>query len=234
MAERLSGLFLFQERNMAWFGEKKQDGAAKTPEEIKAEQDAFVATLRTSFEETIKPLQEKVNSYEQRFSAIEEGVRKPATPREPTQTPSVLDDEDAAFTARVGPVALQTALLNARVTESEILSEVSAKGWGEFVPEIKSVLSKAPPQIKASDTYDQYVTNVVKMVVGAKAMEGGLKFSGDKKTFFIENGGGGTPVSTGMRQLEQEASDGRVDIGDPATFARKMGISLEALSKEVS
>ena len=215
---------------MAWFGEKK-DGDPKAAEQSKAEMDAFVTQLRTSFQEDLKPLQAKIDSYETKFAELDQKVTKPAPKVEPTETPTVFDNEDAAFNARLGPIAVQTALLNARMTESEILNEVSSKGWGEFIPDIRKVLEQTNIQVKASDGYTGYVRNVVNMIVGAKAMEGGLKRDTERKTFFIEDGSGGSTSETSVqRKLMEEANDGKIDIlsrsgNDPLRFLRdKLGI----------
>jgi hypothetical protein len=215
---------------MAWFGEKK-DGDPKAEEQSHAQMDELVTKLRTSFQEDLKPLQAKIDSYETKFAELDQKVTKPAPKIEQQETPSVLDNEDAAFNQRMAPIAYQTALLNARMTESEILNEVASKGWGEFIPEIRKVLDQTNIQTKALDTYAGYVRNVASMIVGQKAMDGGLKRDPERKTFFIEDGSGGSTSETSVqRKMMEEASDGKIDIlgrsgNDPLRFLRdKLGI----------
>jgi hypothetical protein len=202
----------------------------KLQEQSKAEMEEFTMSLRTSLEEAIaKPLREEITALR---TKIESSAPKPAVRTEaPPEIPSVLDNEEAAFAARIGPVAIQTGLLNARMTEVEVLSDVSIRGWGHLIPQIREVLEKQTPvQTKISPSYKGYLENVVDMLIGKEAKSKGLKFDGNKQTFFLEDasGTGNTPANSKMRQLEHDATDGRIDIlkgRSVAEWAKNMGIS---------
>jgi hypothetical protein len=223
--------FLLEER-MPWpFRQADPDPEKekKLAEQSKAEADAFIAQLTTTFEQKLdaklKPLQDELAA-----------VKTSATPKPRTEnqetvtTPSVFDDEDAAFNAHIGPIAVQTALLNARMTETEVLSDISSQGWGHLIPQIRDVLEKQTPlQTKAGQGYKGYVENVAAMLIGKEAKAKGLKFDGNKQTFFLEDGAASNNPTTGkQRQLDELANDGKIDIlhgRSVAEWAKNMGIS---------
>lgn len=223
---------------MAWnFGRQPDpdpDKEKKIAEQSKAEADAFIAQLTTSFEDKLRPLQEELTALKTAATKTPVTTTKQDPPPE---IPSVLDNEDAAFGARLGPIAANQIMLNARMTEAEVLSEISSKGWGHLVPRIKKALDEQTPlQTKADAVrYRGYVWNVANMIIGESAVEKGLKFDGNKQTFFLEDasGGNGTPANSKMRQLEVEANDGKIDILHGRTLAKwaqDMGIKdIEAL-----
>jgi hypothetical protein len=222
--------------SMAWnFGRQPDPDPAdpekekKLAEQSKAEADAFIAQLTTSFAtkltERLKPLQDEIAAVKTAAAPKREEVRT-----DPPQTPSVLDDEDAAFNARIGPLAVQTALLNARMTETEVLNDISSKGWGHLIPQIREVLEKQTPlQTKAGQGYRGYVENVASMLIGKEATAKGLKFDGNKQTFFLEDGASsGNNGTSKDRQLNELANDGKIDIlkgRSVAEWAKVMGIS---------
>jgi hypothetical protein len=219
---------------MAWsFGRQPDpdpEKEKKLAEQSKKEADDFIAQLTTTFEAKLdaklKPLQDELAA-----------VKTAATPKprtegsqDPPQTPSVLDDEDAAFNARIGPLAVQTALLNARMTEAEVLNDISSQGWGHIIPQIREVLEKQTPlQTKAGQGYKGYVENVAAMLIGKEAKAKGLKFDGNKQTFFLEDASSSNGNTGGkQRQLDELANDGKIDIlhgRTVAEWAKNMGIS---------
>jgi hypothetical protein len=205
---------------MAWPGFGRQpdpdpEKEKKLAEQSKAEADAFIAQLTTSFE---SKLEEKIKPIREEIAAVKTAATpaRTETRAEETKTiPSILDDEDAAFNARLGPLAVQTAMLNARLTETEVLNEISSQGWGHLIPQIREVLDKQTPlQTKAGQGYRGYVENVAAMLIGKSAREKGLKFDGSKQTFFLEDASASSnnPQGSKMRKLEEEANDGKIDI----------------------
>lgn len=216
---------------MAWsFGRQPDpdpEKEKKLAEQSKAEADAFIAQLTTSFESKLKPLQDELAAIKTRSEAP---PARQQQQQDPPSIPSILDDEDAAFNARLGPIAAQTVMLNARMTETEVLSEISGQGWGHLIPEIRKVLeAQTPLQTKAAQGYRGYVENVAAMLIGKAAREKGLKFDGNKQTFFLEDASSsGNPQTGKMRQLEQEANDGKIDIlhgRSVSEWAKNMGIT---------
>jgi hypothetical protein len=218
---------------MAWnFGRQPDpdpEKEKKLAEQSKAEADAFIAQLTTSFqaklEETTKPLRDEIAA-----------LKSAAAPKPPERTeeerriPSVMDDEETAFNARLGPLAAQTVMLNARLTETEVLNEISSQGWGHLIPAIREILNKQTPlQTKAGEGYRGYVENVAAMLIGKSARDKGLKFDGNKQTFFLEDASSsGNPGGNKLRKLEDEANDGKIDIlhgRSVAEWAKNMGIN---------
>jgi hypothetical protein len=218
---------------MAWNFGRQPDPDPQKEEELKAqskkESDEFIAQLTTSFESklesSMKPLRDEITALKSAQPAPRTADPEPNASR----IPSVMDDEETAFNARLGPLAAQTVLLNARLTETEVLSEISSQGWGHIVPAIREVLSKQTPlQTKAGDGYRGYVENVAAMLIGRAAREKGLKFDGNKQTFFLEDASSsGNQGGNKLRTLEAEANDGKIDIlhgRSVAEWAKNMGI----------
>jgi hypothetical protein len=223
---------------MAWPFDKKE-GETKTPEQSKEEAAAFISQLRTSFQEDLKPLQDKLTAQDQRFADIESKLTRPAPQPNPdgNKLPTIWDDEDgsAAINARVMPILGETIQLKARMVENDVLNELREKGWSEYLPDIRKVLADTPITEKAKPTYENYVRGAVKMVIGDKAMSGGLRRDAQNNRFFIEDGaGGGEGADAGVTQQLREESVGRYGtIENVDKWAQKMGISdVKALLKE--
>jgi hypothetical protein len=223
---------------MAWPFDKKE-GETKTPEQSKEEAAAFISQLRTSFQEDLKPLQDKLSAQDQRFADIESKLTRPAPQPNPdaNKLPTIWDDEDgsAAINARLGPVVVETVQLKARLVENDVIAELREKGWSEYIPDIRKVLADTPITEKAKPTYENYVRGAVKMVIGDKAMSGGLRRDAQNNRFFIEDGSGaGEGASTEEAQQLREESAGRYGtIENVDKWAQKMGISdVKALLKE--
>jgi hypothetical protein len=202
-----------------WGDNKKQDDTkppeGKTPEQSKAEADDLITRMSATFAETIKPLQDKVNSYEQRFESIENATRRPAPKAEDRQVASVLDDEDKAFADRLLPVNAGLILMNARITESEVYNEMESKGWGAYISKAKEALANVNLQTKGSPEYPSIVRNTVKMIVGDEAMNKGLRFDAGKQTFFMEDSNGKVDTSSTnakYSKLMELANDGRIPV----------------------
>ena len=226
---------------MSWPFRSDGNPDPKAAEQQKAEQEEFVKTLRSSFQEDLKPLQDKLNAYEQRFGTIEEKMTAPPARREPTEPqtiPSVFDDEDKAFAERVGPLVVETIQLKARLVENDIIAELKEKGWGEFIPDVRKVLADTPVTEKAKPTYEQYVRGAAEMVFGKKAMEGGLRRDKQRFVFAEDESSSSNVNDPNYRQIHEESTDGRVDIlaksgGDVNKWAAKLGIKdVTALMKE--
>lgn len=159
----------------------------KTPAELIAE---ALSPLRDSFE--------KMNS---RFDAIEQNMVKKPEPRENAERiepVSVLDDENAAFAQRIGPVLLQQFEMSARLNRNEVKNEYISAGygdlWGQYEKEINQVLDNTPlagAEGKPLRGDMQYIRNVVDMVFGREARKAGMRFDGKSKGFFLETGSAG-------------------------------------------
>ncbi len=202
---------------MGWL-DKKVEPKVDEPEkkeQTKTDADELIAKMRGAFEETLKPIREKVDSYEARFGTIEASVKKPEKKVEDQALPSVLDDEDAAFAARNMPQNIAIATLNARLTEGEVLNDMSARGWSDYIPKVRKILDEGTNiQTKADPNYKTYVQNVVKLVIGNDAIEKGLRFDSTKQTFFLEDSSKTTNPSDRNKysKLVEMASDGTLEV----------------------
>lgn len=219
---------------------QEEDAAKKAAEEqSKAQADEMITKMRTAFDEALKPINEKITGFETRFQTIEDATKKPAPKQEPPERISIVDDEEGAFRQHIEPVAAAVIATNARITESEVLNEVIANGWGEYVPKIREIFEKETPlATKASPNYSAYCRNAADLIIGREARNGGLKRNKETNTFFIE--GANSTREPGEKasysQLMNEATDGKIDMlkksgGDLSVWARKMGLDLDALSK---
>ena len=179
------------------WGDKKED---KTPEQSKADIEELVGKLNASFsaslDERLKPITEKVTAIETKWSTLEGDAAKEKQNADAAaeKERADLEDPDGSMRGRINealtPLAIQSIKLSARFTETEILNDCRQNGWAEYIPQIQQMFEAADIREKANEkTYPQYCRNVVRVVIGDAAMKGGLKFDGNKKTFFIESGG---------------------------------------------
>jgi hypothetical protein len=170
---------------MAWPFKKPDEtnGEKKPDEQNKAEIDALVERLGASFEEKIKPLRDEFGALKTEW----DGIKAAATPK---PDPNVnadgteLTDEQKAARARNATIAIAVTA-NARLTESEVISELAAK-WGKFIPKIKEYFANTPIERKAQPDYPEYCRNIAKMVIGDAAISSGLSYGQDNK-FFLED-----------------------------------------------
>jgi hypothetical protein len=171
---------------MAWPFKKPDEAAGgekKTDEQSKAEIDTLVERLGASFEERIKPISDGLTALKTEW----DGIKAAATP---TPNPNVNSDgsevtEEQKNARRANATIAIAVNANARLTESEIVSEVAVK-WGKFVPKIKEYFGNTPIERKAQPDYPDYCRNIVKMVIGDAALTSGLSYGQDNK-FFLED-----------------------------------------------
>lgn len=190
---------------MGWLDKKDPKPAdttdpPKTADQSATEADQMLAKLRTSFDEAIKPMREKIDSYEQRFTNIEESTRKPAPRVENTEIPSVMDDEDGAFRTRLTPLITTVSQISGQMVEDRVVNDISAQGWGELVPELRKALATIAPVYKSDPNYETSVRKIAFGMIGERAVSKGLKADPTKKTyFFAEDSGGAASTSSGPR-----------------------------------
>ena len=196
--------------------EEEKKAEVKPAEQSKQEADDLITRMSATFAETIKPLQEKINSYETRFQTIEEATKKPERkPAEERQFTDIFDNPDQAIAERLMPTNAAIIQLNARITEDAVYRDMDAKGWGAYIPKVKESLDKTDLVTKGQPTYESYVRNVVTMVVGREAMEKGLRFDSGKQSFFMEDANGHVDSSSSnakYAKLMEMAQDGRIPV----------------------
>jgi len=176
---------------MAWNPFRKTDEPDKKDDQSKSEIDTLVEKLGVSFDERIKPLREGFEKLQGEWDGI-----KAAATKEPDSNgggdgtrptiPSVSENEDAAFAARLGPVVALNIQTNARLTEREILDEISPN-WSHLIPEIRGYFSSPPLSRKAQADYPDFCRNIKDMVVGKAAQKAGLRFDKKNERFFLED-----------------------------------------------
>ena len=154
-----------------------------------AEQNAFIERIGVSIDAKLKPLSDKVETWDGRWKKLEEAATAP--PQEPPADDHLTDEEkrrkeDQSEKSKILAVAIAT---NARITEGEVISEVATK-FPHFTDKVKEYFANTPLERKAQADYGAYCRNVVKMVVGDALMAGGLTYDAGAKTFFLEPGTG--------------------------------------------
>jgi hypothetical protein len=178
---------------MAWpFGKKE----GQTEDDAKKELDAFIDRIGTSLEakleEKLKPIREEVGAVKTKWEALEkaagEGGGNNGSDNGGGGGEELTPEQKLELNNRKH-LAL-TIATNARITEGEILGEVSTQGLSEFIPKIKEYFQNTPIDRKGQADYAVYCRNIVNMVVGEAARTGGLRFDGNNKKFFLEDAGG--------------------------------------------
>ena len=174
----------------------KKDG--QPDEEAKKELDAFIDRIGTSFEakleDKLKPIREEVTAVKTKWEALEKaageggGGGNGGGEGGGGGDQNFTDEQKRELKDR--QLLALSIVTNARVTEGEILGEAVGQGLGEFVPKIKEYFQNTPVERKGQADYPTYCRNIVKMVVGTAAIDGGLRFDGQSKKFFLEDASG--------------------------------------------
>jgi hypothetical protein len=178
-----------------WNPFRKNDEHEKKDDQSKSEVDELVEKLGASFEERIKPLQDGFTALKSEWDGIKAAATKADEP--PPANDAELTDEQRNKKAQDGLFALSVAT-NARLTESEVLSEISSN-WAHLIPEIRTILAATPLPRKAQADYAVYCRNVKDMIVGQAAQKAGLRYDGKNSRFFLEDaaartGGDASPL----------------------------------------
>lgn len=186
--------------------------------------------------ESLKPITEAISALSTKVDAYK--PKEPVKKVENVEIPSVLDDENAAFNARTGPIYQRQLELEAKVALGEVKSEYVSLGFGAFWTEneskINTMLTNSPlasPDgnggVKIVRGDPEYIRNVADMFIGRAARSGGVKFNETSKAFFIEGADG---TATG--------GDKKTDMGGltqkQLKVFQRMGVSLDDAKKAVS
>jgi hypothetical protein len=222
---------------MGFWNKKTPEG--ETEEQIKQreekEQNDFISALMGKFEEKIKPLNDKVSAWDDRWKKLEDAAAGSVND-DSSNDANLSDDEKQRMNEEVERRKLLAISIatNARITENEVLADVKEK-FPELAEKVKEFLVNTPLERKGQQDYQQYCRNVVSMVVGQAAMTGGLQYNPATKQFFLEN------ASAGSRgeQLEflapdmawTDPSSGRTLTGRQQL--EKLGIAPEDFAKSV-
>lgn len=150
--------------------------------------------------ESLKPITDSIAALATEVKAMRPVPPQPK-PVTPSEIPSVLDDENAAFNTRMTPLIQRQLEMEAKMTRTEIKQEYFDLGfgalWTQYEKEIDGTLANTAlvtPDgqggFKVVRGDPQYVRNVVDMVLGRAARQGGVRFDDNKKTFFLEGADG--------------------------------------------
>jgi hypothetical protein len=224
---------------MAWPFKKAEEPPMSTEPEKKVE------TPKSNEKSVAEIISESLQPFAQRFDKLQQDIddlRKPkevVKPREPQERISVLDDEDAAFNQRMTPILQSQLELEARINVRDVKQEYIDAGFGAIW---------ATNEKQINDTIDgtalvqpdgqggfkklrgdaQYIRNVADMIIGRAAKAGGVRFDGQKKTFFLEGANGGDNAG-GSHAAETEGLTAK-----QVKLAQRMGIPLDKMKKTVA
>jgi len=227
---------------VAWpFNKTEEQGGTKTanePEVKDAPKESQEELIKRLFAESFTPINEKFSALESEIKSIKE--KPPAPPAAPDAIPSVLDDEAAAFAARIGPVAYQNYLTQAKLTLMEVKDEYPREMWQRFQKEITEALAKENVVFQANA---QGVRNVVDMIIGRAARENGFRYDAKRK-FFLEDASQTADPSNPQAEADREFldysvtlppnRDGKSKVVSRKSFLEGMGVSPEDAKKAMS
>jgi hypothetical protein len=226
---------------MAWPWNKNRDGGGtggggSAAEEEKKEMDAFIekigVSLEAKLEEKLKPVREKVEGIEKKWTTLEESAATEEAKGKEIDETTLTEEQKRQLNERK-LLALSIAT-NARITEGEVLAECNSR-FPEFVPKVREYFANTPLERKGAADYATYCRNIVKMVVGDAALAGGLRYDTNSKSFFLED----ASASKGTEGMEFLAPD--MTWTDPISGKTltgrqqlaKLGIAPEDFAKSV-
>jgi hypothetical protein len=224
---------------MAWPFNKKDDSQnTDNRDQSKAEIDSLVERLSASFsaqlEEKLTPIRTEVTGIKTKWENLEKVATAAADDGKNPDGSELTDDQKRQINERkLLGISIAT---NARITEMEILGEVSSQGLGEFLPRIREYFQNTTLERKGQADYATYCRNIVDMVLGAAARNGGLRFDGQNKRFFLEDAGGKNNDGQGFEFLAPDMSWTDPKTGKVLTGRQqleKLGIKPEDFAKSV-
>lgn len=218
---------------MAWGRKPEEPKPAAGDPEVKPgekkEDDKDVATI---IAEALKPFGEQFSAMRAELDSLK--APKPAAPGAP-EIPSVLDDENGAFNARLTPVLAKVYESEAKMVANDVEREYRSAGYGDLWDENRAEINKeleATPLVRevggkivAHRGDAAYIRKVADMVIGQAVRKGLLKYDGRDKKFFLEDASGDTSI-IGRKPLD---SDGLSKKQIEA--AKRFGIPLADFKK---
>jgi hypothetical protein len=191
---------------MSLWNKKPTDDPAQSEAEKNALIDAFAAKMDEKLEAKFKPLAEKVESVAAWQTKIEEGLKEP--PPDPNKHPDGTElTAEEKLRNENRALFLLHATTNARITESQIISEIE-RDWPDIVPEFRQACANTKPEQKALPNYEQNCRQFVDTLIGREARKKGLRYDKTNKSFIIEDGAasseGDTPSVLGSEYTWQD------------------------------
>lgn len=192
--------------------------------------DAFFAKIGETIDSRLKPISDKVEGMETRWSKLEQDAANEDRTRRESEMSA--DEKEKLERAKQ---AAAIVLTNARITEGPVLSEVRDK-FPEFENCIRDIFAATSLERKAQADYEIYCRNVVAMTVGKAALDGGLKYDQGNKRFFLEDSQGRNQEGDTYPFLESDMSWQNPRNGQVLTGRQqleKLGIKPEEFAKSV-
>jgi hypothetical protein len=222
---------------VGWFDKKEKDTEGKTvvaPPEKKEEQqsksdaDLLIEKLGPSIAAHLKPIADQVKEINDWRVNLTTLAEKKTPPENKGDQPKRVTMEEASLSPEaeqlwreqtLGPIAGQTVMINARLTERETLDSLGPE-WDDIKPAIRKVFDEQTPlDRKARPDYSAYCSNVVKMVIGDEAIKSGLKRDSKSRRFFLEDGSSKNDGKTAGFEPSEAETLRKLKI-DPAEFAK--------------
>ncbi len=217
-----------------------QQTQGETDEERKKREDVeeqkFLEKIGLTVEAQLKPIRETVTTLQTDWQKLQSAANTELDEEKRKQAENDEQNLTAEQRAEKDKQALVAGIIqtNARMTESEILSEVRAK-YPEFEAKIKEHLDSTPINRKALPDYPVYCRNVVTMVLGQAALAGGLRYDAAGKKFFLEDtqgrGEGEVYDFLGADMTWQDPRSGKIVTGREQLA--RLGISPEEFAKSL-
>ena len=224
---------------MAWPFNTDESNAETKPNPEAQPNKGVEKTPAEMIADSLAPLLESNRKMAERLEQIEQNTIKRPEPRHEAEPVSVLDDENAAFAQRIGPVMLRQLELEARIVKNDIKAEYAKAGygdlWEQYESAINGVLDSTPVVTADGKPFrgnPEYIRNTVDMVFGREARKAGMQFGGKGKGFFLESATGGdgstrVPVDDGLSDGQRKVF-GRMKV--PLEDAKKVMAKLKFVS----
>jgi hypothetical protein len=208
----------------AQIDEKKADESVQSKTEI----DQLVEKLGASFEERLRPIREEVTGIKAKFDAIEQA----ASATEDAEPADLATNAEKWKQENLGPLAVQNALLAARITEREVLDSVPDEWRDVVIPRVRELLDKQTNiQQKASPSYPAYVQNCVDLIIGQEAKKAGLRRDSKTKQFFIEDATRSSSEATPLNDASLDWIDRKGRVHKGSETLQKLGIDPVEFAK---
>lgn len=228
---------------MAW-GNKdinyKEEFGVESKEELLARlqevnnlktQNETLQTKLTTQEAEVNTVKATLASIEERVKTIQPVQQQQQQTRENVEIPSVQDDENAAFAARMAPIYAQNLNTTAMVVEDQVFRRISTTDprFGKFEKEARDLLHSAHISARANmgvnpttkKTYaEELVENCYLIVKGRHTDNIVQDTVAGKGEFFVESG-----RNSGNSGNSEVKTDPTILTDDDRKIIAKMGVS---------
>lgn len=208
---------------------KPEERTSATPEPLSAD------ALKAMFAEAAQPILQRVEELSksnaemrEKFESIEKAASKPTKAAESDEPTDFFVDPEKAFRERISPVLLENYMTRAQLVEAQISAKYRDK-YPEFMEaygdDVDKIIADTPvvqkAQYLAANRYPEFVENVFKLVVGAKAVESGLKVDKKSKKLFLGESAGPGAEETETRREDEGMTQ------EQARIFRRMGVPMD-------